>query len=188
MANKSVLIAVAGVLAFALTPAFINAQTANAPAAVNPHCLVRVYHTNFNFPPEGGRIVQIGSEMFFWKNYLPQCANAASGMSQVVSSTPPQTQVVSNTLSGSYGTQLVDSPCAVRVYHTNFNFPAEGGQIVRFGNEMFFIRSYRPECAGAGQGGTIVMSAGQNSLVQPVAASVQPVAQVAPTPAPQVCY
>lgn len=189
MAKTSVIVAVAASLAFALTPAFMNANTAAAPAIIGSNCLVKVYHTNFNFPAEGGQIVQIGSEMFFWKNYLPHCANAVPGSAQTVSSSPPVQQIISNSLHGSYGSQLADSPCAVRVYHTNFNFPAEGGQIVKIGSELFFIRSYRPECAGAGQLGTVVLAANplpaSNTVTTPAQPVTAPVVQTNPVP---VCY
>lgn len=46
---------------------------------VGDSCLVPVYHTNFAFPPEGGKIVRIGNQMFFVKDYLPGCENAGAG-------------------------------------------------------------------------------------------------------------
>jgi hypothetical protein len=53
-------------------------------------------------------------------------------------------------LTGSFGSQVAGEPCAVRVYHTNFVFPNEGGKIIQVGPELYFVRTYIPGCANAG--------------------------------------
>jgi hypothetical protein len=36
-------------------------------------CLVPIYHTNFIFPPEGGRIETIDGQLYFVQDYLEGC-------------------------------------------------------------------------------------------------------------------
>lgn len=152
------------VFGFVLAPAFITAQNAAGTSIVGSTCLVRVYHTNFHFPEEGGRIVQIGNEMFFWKTYLPECLNMLPSNTPVVLTTATGVQRDPNNLIGSFGNQLVNSPCAIRVYHTNFRFPEEGGRIIQVGNEMFFVKIYQPGCENAGAGGVVLSeSTGSNN-------------------------
>src|SRR3989344_1708599 len=64
-------------LAFAWVLMYMGASTINAVG--EDSCLVPVYNTAFAFPAEGGEIVRIGSQMYFVKNYLPECANAGNG-------------------------------------------------------------------------------------------------------------
>jgi hypothetical protein len=144
------------VLGFVLAPAFITAQNSAGTSLVGSTCLVRVYHTNFRFPPEGGRIVQIGDEMFFWKTYLPECLNMLPANTPVMVTSSMGVPRDPNNLNGAFGSQFAGEPCAVRVYHTNFKFPSQGGRIVQVGNEMFFIRTYKPGCENAGAGGTVL--------------------------------
>src|SRR5688572_454504 len=70
--NKAAFIAV--VLGFALAPTFLRA----ADTLIGDSCLVPIIHTNFNFPQEGGKIVQMGEQMYFVQNYRPECANTGS--------------------------------------------------------------------------------------------------------------
>jgi hypothetical protein len=98
-------------------------------------------------------------------------------------------------LSGAFGNQIVGEPCAVRVYHVNFNFPPQGGKIVQYGNELYFIRTYQPGCEQAGSTGNLLVASpsGHNPLqtnnsqnyVHPMFTSVTgnqvPVQQHAPT-------
>jgi hypothetical protein len=152
------------VLGFVLAPAFITAQNAAGTSIVGSTCLVRVYHTNFRFPPEGGRIVQIGDEMFFWKTYLPECLGMLPDNTPVMLTSATGVPRNPNNLNGAFGNQFAGEPCAVRVYHTNFRFPSQGGRIVQIGNEMFFIRTYKPGCESAGAGGTVLAeSTGSNN-------------------------
>lgn len=164
------------VLGFVLAPAFITAQNAAGTSIVGSTCLVRVYHTNFRFPPEGGRIVQIGNEMFFWKTYLPECLGMLPENTPVMLTSATGVPRDPNNLNGTLGNQFAGNPCAVRVYHTNFNFPPQGGRIVQIGNEMFFIRTAQPGCENAGAGGTVLVEStdGTNPLK---ASSVAPVTQ-----------
>ncbi len=69
-------------------------------------------------------------------------------------------------LMGAFGNQLVGEPCAVRVYHVNFRFPPEGGKIVQYGNELFFIRDYMAGCENAGSNAKLLVSSpnGRNPL------------------------
>lgn len=195
----------ATVFGFLMAPAFITAQSTVGNTLVGTVCLVRVYHTNFNFPPQGGQIVTIGDEMFFWRNYLPECAGmvpgtAATGYQPVVSQTQTYNPSLASdqysnvNLSGSLPTQFVGSPCAVRVYHTNFKFPPEGGKIVQVGAEMYFIRDYKPGCESAGAGAPVlvastsaynpVQTAGRSTIATP--AYVNP--SYSPTAAIQTNY
>jgi hypothetical protein len=160
------------VLGFAFAPMFITANTVTAPSTwgvgspgstiVGDQCFIRVYHTNFAFPPEGGQIVQRGNELFFWRNYLPSCSVLPAGaiviMDKPTTPVPVPTAPPTHTPGTSYrptpqpggspGSTIVGDQCFIRVYHTNFAFPPEGGQIVQRGNELFFWRNYLPGCSG----------------------------------------
>lgn len=68
-------------------------------------------------------------------------------------------------LSGALPPQLAGDPCAVRVYHTNFQFPSQGGKIVLVGDEMFFIKDYAPGCQNAGAGAPVLSAS--NSRYNP---------------------
>ena len=96
-------------------------------------------------------------------------------------------------LSGAFGNQIVGEPCAVRVYHTDFRFPPEGGQIIQSNGELFFIRTYRPGCANAGAGYPVVVASpsaynplniGTNYYVNPAFMGYSP----APQATPQATY
>lgn len=63
-------------LALLTVPMFSGA--ALAETIVGNTCLVPVFHTDFAFPPEGGKIVKIGSQMYFVTDYVPGCENAGS--------------------------------------------------------------------------------------------------------------
>jgi hypothetical protein len=54
---------------------------------------------------------------------------------------------------------LVGDTCLVPIFHTQFAFPPEGGQIIRgFDGQMYFVRTYLPGCANAGSSGTLISS------------------------------
>ncbi|HEV8601041.1 MAG TPA: hypothetical protein VGQ87_00385 [Patescibacteria group bacterium] len=59
-------------------------------------CLIRVFHTDFAFPPEGGKIIKIGSAMYFARDYLPGCENSAS-RGQLVQASPTGAVVAGTT-------------------------------------------------------------------------------------------
>ena len=65
---------------------------------------------------------------------------------------------------GGFGQGLLDfligDNCMVPVYHTNFMFPAEGGKIIKIGNEMFFVKDYLPECQAIPPNATVVSTNG----------------------------
>jgi hypothetical protein len=70
-------------------------------------------------------------------------------------------------LSGAFGSQLAGDPCAVRIYHTNFNFPPQGGKIIMVGQELYFIKTYRLDCVNAGaQYSTVAASASSFNPLQ----------------------
>ncbi len=111
----------------------------------NP-CYVRVYHTDFAFPPEGGAIIQVGDELYFVPEYLPNCSSAASagtvirrGDTLPPANTPAQTGV------GTIVNLLIGNPCLVPIYHTNFAL--NGGKIITIDGKPWYVKSYLPECA-----------------------------------------
>jgi hypothetical protein len=184
---------IAVVFGFALAPAFIAAENSIGTSLVGTTCLVRVYHTNFAFPPQGGRIVQIGDEMFFWRTYLPECQGVLPASQPVVVTT--HTGTVPTSINPGMPSSIVGDSCAVRVYHTNFRFPPQGGKIVLIGNEMFFIRDYRPGCELAGLNGTVLVSGSSagvqpsyNSFGQPVPTTPVVTTPVVTTPNTRTCF
>ncbi len=144
-------------LGFLVAPMFTMADYGST-SVVGDDCLIRVYHINFQFPPQGGKIVQSGNELFFWKDYEPRCADSLNNLFYSPSVVKSSNGTTTVTQVGQLPRQVVGEPCMIRVYNTNFNFPPEGGQIVRIGNEMFFVRTYKPECAGAGANGRVVQT------------------------------
>ena len=63
---------------------------------------------------------------------------------------------------------LVGTPCLVQVFHTDFMFPPEGGEVVRFPNgQMFFVQNYVSGCENAGAGGTVIKSSSGASVNVP---------------------
>jgi hypothetical protein len=48
------------------------------------------------------------------------------------------------------GNALAGEACRVPIYHTDFAFPPEGGQIIREGDQLYFVRNYLPGCGGSG--------------------------------------
>jgi hypothetical protein len=171
--KKSMAIKVcAVVLGFALAPAFIGAEHTAGSTIVGSTCLVRVYHTNFSFPPQGGRVVQVGNDLYFWRTYLPECANALPADQPVVVTSHAGTTTNVNTVTGTgltgiYGNQLVGEPCSIRIYHTDFRFPPEGGKIVQYANgEMYFVRTYKAGCENAAGAGTVL--AASSSVYNPL--------------------
>jgi hypothetical protein len=61
-------------LAFLAAPTMMGATSTDA--VVGSTCLVPIYHTDFAFPAEGGKIVRIGDRMFFVQDYRAECADA----------------------------------------------------------------------------------------------------------------
>lgn len=177
------------VLGFVLAPAFIVAENGIVgQQLVDLPCLIRIYHTNFKFPPQGGRIVTIGNEMYFWRDYLSGCGGADA--------IPPTTQPVQVgarvTVNSSAQTNpvlnknFVADSCYVRVYHTNFKFPPQGGKIIQIGSEMYFVKDYLPGCENAASAG-FVKVAGTNSMPAiPLQNTVVPAATLANTQ-PTIC-
>src|SRR3989344_5740069 len=155
-------------LAFALVPMYMGASTINALG--EDSCLVPVYNTTFAFPAEGGEIVRIGNQMYFVKNYLPECAGAASG-GQVIRSSSSGAVAGNQSPGSGLPNGILEENCLVPVYNTTFAFPAEGGEIVRIGSQMFFVKNYLSECANAGNGGQVIR-AGTNS--QPDTSCIRP--------------
>ena len=122
---------------------------------VGDECLSPVYHTDFAFPPEGGKVVRIGDDLFFVSTYIRGCENAGSN-GVVVKSGPGQPIVQNNTGGGKVIELLAGDNCLVEVYHTDFAFPPEGGKIVKIGNRMYFVRTYVAGCENAGSNGTVI--------------------------------
>jgi hypothetical protein len=91
---------VMAVMAFATAPTILDA--ASLESIVGSTCLVPVIHTNFAFPPEGGKIVKIGEQMYFVQDYRPECANAGAngqlikGSGTVAGTTTPQPSPTTN--------------------------------------------------------------------------------------------
>ncbi len=65
--------------ALLLVPMFSSAaDLAQRSTADGELCLVPIFHTDFEFPPEGGQILQIGDQLYFNRVYLPGCENMSS--------------------------------------------------------------------------------------------------------------
>ena len=71
--------------------------------------------------------------------------------------------LASHDTSETFGSDVVEffvgEPCLVPVYHTNFSFPPEGGQIIQKGDELFFHKNYLPGC-GMPSGAVVVTTRG----------------------------
>lgn len=131
-------------LAFILAPAMMLAEDTFSQRIAGEACMVEVFHTDFAFPPEGGKIVKIGSRMYFVRDYLPGCQNAGTGT--IIKSSSGQTVIPPP------ATFVAADPCMVPIYHTDFAFPPEGGQIVQIGDQLYFVKNYLPGCQNAGLG------------------------------------
>src|SRR3989344_4025717 len=144
-------------LALLMVPAFIWAQ--NASQFADP-CLVRIYHTNFMLPQEGGAVVSGPEGLFFARTYLPGCEHSADGLQVVARGSIAGSSIVNFFLGNS---------CLVPVYHTDFLFPPEGGVIIRSADQLYFVPTYLPECAQAATAGTVVKKAGDTNaaVIQP---------------------
>jgi hypothetical protein len=77
MTIKSQLKIFAAVLAAAIVPTFISAET-SLQSFVGTTCLVPIFHTDIMFPPEGGAIIKIGNQMYFVQNYRQECVSIPS--------------------------------------------------------------------------------------------------------------
>ncbi len=86
--NKFAVLMVAS--AFAVTPVFTNATDLGS-SIIGNNCLVPVYHTDFAFPPEGGKIIRTGDQMYFVQDYRPECAGAGTN-AQVIAQTSTPTE------------------------------------------------------------------------------------------------
>ncbi|MBX4205248.1 MAG: hypothetical protein KW788_03655 [Candidatus Doudnabacteria bacterium] len=64
------------------------------------------------------------------------------------------------------GNFLAGEPCRVPIYHTEFAFPPEGGQIIRIGDQMYFVKTYLPGCENAAAGGAPVSTRTVNQFPQ----------------------
>jgi len=110
-----------------------------SPAPIPPtttypeHCLVPIYHTNFAFPPEGGNITTIDGKLYFVKTYESGCSD-----------TPLSTPANYSLLITNYS--LFDH-CLVPIYHTNFAFPPEGGNITTIDEKLYFVKTYESGCS-----------------------------------------
>ena len=51
---------------------------------------------------------------------------------------------------------VVGNTCLVPIFHTNFPMPPEGGQIIKTGNQMYFVQTYLSGCENAGNIGTVI--------------------------------
>lgn len=148
------------VLAMSVVPTFSGADLG---AIVGNNCLVPIYHTNFPFPPEGGQIIKVGNSMYFVQNYRAECANAGSGGQVIKTASSTSTVSVVNPTPTNTGTNLssiVGDNCLVPIYHTDFMFPPEGGQIVKIGDSMYFHQNYRPECANSVTNASVIRTTG----------------------------
>ncbi len=157
------------VLAMSIVPTFSGADLGGI---IGNNCLVPIYHTNFLFPPEGGQIIKKGNSMYFVQNYRAECANAGAGgvvIKTAGSSTSSVTVVnPTSTNTGSTLSSIVGDNCLVPIYHTDFMFPPEGGQIVKIGDSMYFHQNYRAECANAIANATVVRTGTANVSSMPV--------------------
>ncbi|OGE89053.1 MAG: hypothetical protein A3J07_00255 [Candidatus Doudnabacteria bacterium RIFCSPLOWO2_02_FULL_49_13] len=162
-------------LALLMVPAFIWAQ--NASQFADP-CLVRIYHTNFMLPQEGGAVVSGPEGLFFARTYLPGCEHSADGLQVVARGSIAGTStnngfVAPVTGVSNAGSSIVNfflgNSCLVPVYHTDFLFPPEGGVIIRSADQLYFVPTYLPECAQAATAGTVVKKAGDTNaaVIQP---------------------
>lgn len=62
---------------------------------------------------------------------------------------------------GALSRSIVGDLCLVPVFHTEFMFPPEGGQIIKTSDgSMYFVRTYAPGCANAGSIGTVITTHG----------------------------
>ncbi len=166
-------------VALLTVPVFIWAQSQSQFA--DP-CLIRVYHTDFMFPPEGGVIVQKPDGMYFARTYMPGCEHSADGLVPLAggvaagaSTLAPMTTFVApqtGANAGNAGNNIINfflgNSCLVPVYHTDFNFPPEGGVVIRNNDHLYFVPTYLPGCADAVQAGVVVKRAGENGpVIQP---------------------
>lgn len=172
-------------LGFAFAPAFIAAEHTVGSSIVGSTCLVRIYHTNIN--TDGGKIVTIGDELFFWRNNLPECQNILPGgetrvfnnvANTLAANTHPAAYTPAPVYSAYNTTQPVNlkgrfdsfwgDPCAIKIYHVDINFPPEGGRIIQVGDELYFVRSYKPGCENVGLGGGSTVVSASNSAYNPL--------------------
>ncbi|MBI4049436.1 MAG: DUF4430 domain-containing protein [Candidatus Doudnabacteria bacterium] len=131
-------------------------ETGVAGEEIPSRCKVPVFHTNFAFPPEGGKIIKAGDQLYFIKN-AAGCENAGSNYSVIkgVQTISPSTSSDSSpTTSGPGNGDDIPSNCRVPVFHTNFAFPPEGGKIIRDGDQLYFIKNI-PGCENAGNSSAI---------------------------------
>jgi hypothetical protein len=103
--NKLAFLAV--VMGFALAPTFLRA----ADTLIGNTCLIPIIHTNFRFPPEGGKIIQIGDQMYFVQSYRPECGNAGSEGTLIKGSPQGTVGGTSTTTTPSTSTTTTQTSC-----------------------------------------------------------------------------
>lgn len=151
------------ILALVAIPVTLWAQNENPGQGnilVPDPCFVPVYHLDFNFPEEGGVVIETNGKYYFVKTYLSQCQNAASSYKVVrkAGEPVPNVRVNTNTRGGQFLEFIQGNGCLVPVFHTDFVFPPEGGAIVKFGDKTYFVRTYFRGCENAGAGGVVIKS------------------------------
>lgn len=129
------------------TPTPVPIPNPTPTPTVNAGCRVPIYNTDFAFPPEGGQIIQIGDQMYFVRTYLPGCENAILGGPPFPTQTPTPIASPNPTPAPSPTPDLItNSNCLVPIYHQDFSNP-EGGTIEKISDQLYFVRTYLPECA-----------------------------------------
>ena len=93
MKSLALFIAAAGMI----IPVLSSANDTGFGFTIADTCMVPVYNTTFMFPDEGGKIVQAPSgQMYFVKDYLPECAGAGAGY-KLISATSTEVTPVPTT-------------------------------------------------------------------------------------------
>jgi|GEM_PF-2612119 len=142
-------------------------NTGNSDLNLIGKCLVPVFHTNFAFPPEGGKIVKIDGQLYFVKTYEKGCENAGNNGTPVApGSDPPAQTTLTPSASANTRPSLIGK-CLVPVFHTNFAFPPEGGKIVKIDGQLYFVKTYEKGCENAGSEGTPVVHANDGQQSSP---------------------
>ena len=136
---------------------------ANSTGLIETDCIVPIYHTNF--PLNGGSVITVDGQLYYVKNYLAQCAQAGSGYE---AASPTPTPVVGTTSS----TSLIETDCIVPIYHTNF--PLNGGSVITVDGQLYYVKSYLPQCQDITAANAVTAAAPRTS----------PPANPAPTPTP----
>lgn len=76
---------------------------------------------------------------------------------------------------GLFTRSIVGDQCLVPIFHTNFAFPPEGGQIIETADgSMYFVRNYLPGCGSTGSIGTVVRTKTAGSVTHVVTPEPKP--------------